>query len=179
MRSNSGGNLDGDIVDIITSEKGTSSFETASCFALAENGFSEQVDVEANTGLAKLGNSSTELGIGGVHDEVAHHVAQHLARNGDNYTRKNRRNEPTHAHCSAHIPGQERWNLRSKLLQITRSNTQVFGVNHTINEAHGEGKTVGILEHTGQHDGAGVNGESLCFGQPFANQCNGILGKFR
>ena len=77
--SNSGRNFNGDVVDIIASEKCTRAFETTSCFALAEDCFTQQVDVEANTGLAQLGDCAAQLGIGRVNDEVSHHVAQNLA----------------------------------------------------------------------------------------------------
>ena len=179
MWCNSGRDFDGDVVDIITGQKCACAFQAASCFALAEDGFTKQVDVEANAWLTELGNSSTEFGVGCVHDEVPNHVAQYLARDRNNHSWHQGCKCATEAHCGPHVPGEEARDLGGKFTEVVCCDLEIFGANNAIDEAHGEGQSGGIFQYSRQHDSAGINRESLCFREPFAHKRDGIIGQFR
>ena len=90
VRGHGGGDLDGDVVDVRAGQQRVGALEPAGGLVLAQDCLAEEVDVELDAVLADLGDGRAQLGVGGVHDQVAHHFAEHAAGDRDDHLRQDR-----------------------------------------------------------------------------------------
>ncbi len=177
VRGYCGGNLDGDVIHVLAGEELVGALEAAGCLILAEDRLAEEVHVEADTLAPDLGDRPAELGIGRIHDEVAHHLAQYLACNRNDDAGDHRRQVPADGDGRLHVPGQEGRDLGNQRLQVPGSNGLVLGTDDAVDEAHRELETVRVLQHPGQLSGGGVNREFGSLSQPMANQRHHFLSE--
>src|SRR5690606_13634840 len=78
-----GGDLDGDVVDVVALEELAGALGAGAGLVLPEDGLTEEVDVEAEAVAAGAGEVLGERGVVGVDDEVADDLAQAAARERD------------------------------------------------------------------------------------------------
>ena len=168
VRGHGGGFLDGDVVDVVTSQELEGSLEPAAGFAFAQDGLAQQVHVQVDAVLLDLGDGRAELGVGGVHDQVAHHVTEDFAGDRDDHLRQDRSHDAAGAHGSTHVPGQERRDLRGKLGEVAAGDGQVLGADDAVDESHRELQAVRVLEDAGEALGGNVNGHLRGFGRASA-----------
>jgi hypothetical protein len=186
-----GRHLDGDVVDIVTSEQRVGSLEPACGLRLAQDGFAEEVEVEPGAAGAELGDRRSEPRWRRVHDEVAHHPAQHPARDRDDEAREDRTEQAAEPDGEAHVPGQEARGLPGDEAQVPARDPQVFRAHDQVDEADGEVEPVGILQHPGEAlgsrirrglrtlpDEAGGEGDRVVReGGQARVQCCGVIGR--
>ncbi|MDI2022629.1 hypothetical protein PJL18_03170 [Paenarthrobacter nicotinovorans] len=177
VRGNCGGFLDGDVVNVLAGQQLQGAFQTTLGFVLAQDGFAEEVHVQVHAVLADLADGRTELGVGGVNDQVAHHLAEHAAGDRDDNLRQDRGQDATHPDSAAHVPGKELGNLRGELGEFTAGDRQVLGADDAVDESNREVKAVRVLQDAGEALGGDVHGDLAGFSQPVADQSNGFLGQ--
>ena len=174
VRGHGGGDLDGDVVDVRAGQQGVGSLEPAGGLVLAEDCLAEEVDVELDAVLADLGDGRAQLGVGGVHDQVAHHFAEHPAGDRDDNLRQDRGHGAAELDGAAHVPGQEGRDLGREGGEVAGGDVQVLGADHAVDEAHGEVQAVRVLQDTGELLGRSVHGNFRSLGEPAAHQRDGF-----
>ncbi|BAS14621.1 hypothetical protein AHiyo8_29240 [Arthrobacter sp. Hiyo8] len=127
--------------------------------------------------LLDLGDGRAKLGIGGVHDQVAHHVAEDFACDRDDHLRQDRSHDAAGAHSSAHVPRKEGRDLRGKLGQVAAGDGQILRADDAVDESHREVQAVRILQDAGEALRGNVNGYLRGFGEPVSNQLDGFVGQ--
>ena len=177
VRGDGGGDLDRDVVDVGAGQQRVGALEPAGGLVLAEDRLAEEVDVELDAVLADLGDGRAQLGVGGVDDQVADHFAEHAAGDRDDHLRQDRGHGAAEADGAAHVPGQERGHLRGQGGEVAGGDLQVLGADDAVDESDGEVEAVRVLQDPGELLGRGVNGDLRGFGEPAADQCDGVLGE--
>ena len=77
------GHLDGDVVNVVTCQQALGLSQAVLCLLVTQNCFTEQVNVQAVTGLGQLCDSVAQLLFRSVNDQVTDHLAQHATCNGN------------------------------------------------------------------------------------------------
>ena len=144
------GHLDGDVVNVVTCQQALGLSQAVLCFLVTQNCLTEQVDVQAVTGLGQLCNCVAQLLLGSVDDQVTNHLAQHAACNGNGGPCDLASQLATEANSGLHVPGQEGRCQAGNAGEVAAGDVVVFGANNAINKADGEGKTIGVLQNTGE-----------------------------
>ncbi len=150
VRCHGGGFLDGNVVHVIAGKELERSIQAALGFVFAQDCFTEEVHVQVNTVLTDLGDGRAELGVGGVHDQVAHHFAEHAAGDRDDYLRDDRSHDATYAYSAAHVPREELGHLGSELCELAAGDRQVLGADDAVDESDSEVKAVRVLQDAGE-----------------------------
>ena len=157
VRGHGGGDLDGDVVHVRAGQERVGALEPAGGLVLAQDGFAQEVDVELDAVLADLGDGRAQLGVGGVHDQVAHHFAEDPAGDRDDNLRQDRGHGAAELHCAAHVPGQERRHLGGEGGKVAGGDVQVFGADHAVDESDREVQAVRVLQDAGELLGRSIH----------------------
>ncbi len=169
--------LDGDVVHVVAGEQLARAREAARGLLLAEDGLAEQVEVEAGSALAQLGDRRAELLARRVDDEVADHLAQHAARDGHDHLREDGAEDAARADRALHVPGEEARGLGGERGEAVAGDRQVLGTDDAVDEADGEVEAVLVLEDAGEALGGGIRGVLGRLGEPGAHERDGPVGE--
>ena len=144
------GHLDGDVVDVVASQQTLGLGQAVLSFLVTQHGLAEQVDVQAVTALGQLCDSVAQLLLRSVDNQVANHLTQNAARDGNGGPGNLAGQLAAEANGGLHVPGKEGRCQASDAGQVTTGDVVILGANHAIDEADGEGKTVRVLQNACQ-----------------------------
>ena len=144
------GHLDGDVVDVVASQQTLGLGQAVLSFLVTQHGLAEQVDVQAVTALGQLCDSVAQLLLRSVDNQVANHLTQNAACDGNGGPGNLAGQLAAEANGGLHVPGKEGRCQASDAGQVTTGDVVVLGANHAIDEADGEGKTVRVLQNACQ-----------------------------
>ena len=144
------GHLDGDVVDVVASQQTLGLGQAVLSFLVTQHGLAEQVDVQAVTALGQLCDSVAQLLLGSVDNQVANHLTQNAACDGNGGPGNLAGQLAAEANGGLHVPGKEGRCQASDAGQVTTGDVVILGANHAIDEADGEGKTVRVLQNACQ-----------------------------
>lgn len=169
------GDLDGDVVDVVAGQELVRALQSSGGFALAQHGLAEQVDVEADAVALDAGDGRAELGVGGVDDEVADHVAQDSSGDGDDDVRQHRGHAAAEPDESAERGWQEPGGVRGDLPELAGGDGEVLRAHHPVDEPDGEVESGGVGEHAGELLRGAVDRVRLGLGEPLSDERDGLV----
>ena len=147
------GDLDGNVVNIVSRHEARHLSQAMSGFFLAEDGLAEEVDVQAVSTFAKARERRAEALIRRVDNEIANDLAEHAAG-------RRRHSVGSQVRCGRPKPHRSCKNRRKEVLASGRQplhgcagHIQIRGSHYVIDESGGEGQTVRIGEDAGQELG--------------------------
>ena len=179
VRGDRGGDLDGDVVDVVAREQPVGALEAAGGLLLAEDGLAEQVDVEADAVLADLRDGAARAWrrwrrrSGGRPSRAARG-----GRSGMTTPGRTGASAPPSAHGRAACTRAGRTGPSARGSSRLRAATrEVLGADDAVDEADREVQAVGVLQHAGELRGRGVDRDLGRLGEPAADQGDGLVGE--
>ncbi|SIM75681.1 Uncharacterised protein [Mycobacteroides abscessus subsp. abscessus] len=177
MRAGDGGDLDGDVVDVVTAQQPLGLAQAPLGLGIAQHGLSEQVDVELVASGGQVLDGGAELLVPGVHDQVPDHLAQGPPGQRDGRPGGLGRHQPAGAHGGAQVPGQELRDDRGQAPEVVPGRGVVLRADHAVDEADGELQAVRVLQDPGQLLGGLVLRDLGGGLDPAGDQLTGLLGQ--
>ena len=148
-----GGDLDGDVVDVVAAEQCHGRVEAPGGVLLAEHRLAEQVHVQVRAARGEPLQRGAERAAD-VDDQVADHRGEHAPHDG----KQRERGAPDDlAQSDAQRRGQEVDSLRGQPAEGGGGNPGVLRAQHLVDEVEGEAQPALVAEHVGQQfRGAGL-----------------------
>ncbi len=169
--------LDRNVVDVGAREERLGACDAALGLVLAEDGLTEQVDVQLDVVLLDLRDRGAQLGVGGVDDEVADHLTQHLAGDRNDDVRQRLGERSAESDRAAEHGGEELRRERCQLGELLGRGAEVFRAHDAVDEADGEVQSVGIAQDSGETFRRRVGGDVGRFGEPALHESDGFVGE--
>ncbi len=169
--------LNRDVLDVVALDEADRVGDALVGLALAEDRLAEQVDVESRALAADLLERRAEALLARVDDEVAHHLAQHLARDRHDERREHRGDGSAQAHETAQGCRQEAGDVARDALEVARSDVEILRLHHTVNETDGEVEALGVAQHAREVLRCGIDLLRSRLDQPRAHLRDRLVGE--
>nr|WP_238694245.1 hypothetical protein [Nocardioides daphniae] len=179
MRGDGRGDLDRDVVDVVSGQQTAGALHPACCLLLPEDRLAQEVDIEADAFLllADPRDGRPESTVAGVDDEVADHAAQREAGGRHDEPGRDAADDSSGEHGRTQRQRQELRHQGRQRRQVAGRGLRVLRSDHAVDEADGEGEPVGVLQNSGEALCSGVDRLVAAGLQPAADQSDRLVGQ--